>query len=345
MKKFFALVLAVVMVLAVTSSAMAAFTWNAGSSDTADTFANRYKIEVVKLANETGIIGTNKLIEAPGATAVNNASVYFYIRLTVTGAAAVPTDPAEAGDRDAVQMNAKADVTFTALNNVKTTNAFVNQTKVELKDLQNGVYYLDGAQAASNDGKLVFKLITGSLTNSDFSAAAFEGRVLDTATAKVYAKVYSKRPLDVEFQSSGYFIKVLSNGNVRFANKAETATPTNIVEFVRNSSSKQVTDVKVIIQESDGNFVDNLYTFLGFRAPDVTAGRIYMTDDNLRAAFGFDFKGESSITWNANSTAIILDPAIGVGIPKTGDNASVIGFAMVMIAVIGAAVAVKKVKA
>ena len=68
-----------------------------------------------------------------------------------------------------------------------------------------------------------------------------------------------------------------------------------------------------------------------------------MTNANLRAAFGWSYSQSDSITWNANSTPIILDPT--VGIPKTGDNASVIGFAMIMVAVVAAAVAVRKVNA
>ena len=75
----------------------------------------------------------------------------------------------------------------------------------------------------------------------------------------------------------------------------------------------------------------------------VAAREVYFTDSNMRTAFGFANKVSDSITWKANSTPIILDPT--VGIPKTGDNASVIGFAMIMVAVVAAAVAVRKVNA
>ena len=74
----------------------------------------------------------------------------------------------------------------------------------------------------------------------------------------------------------------------------------------------------------------------------VAAREVYFTDSNMRTAFGFANKVSDSITWKANSTPIILDP---IGIPKTGDNASVIGFAMIMVAVVAAAVAVRKVNA
>ncbi|MEA4970227.1 MAG: hypothetical protein VB051_06810 [Candidatus Pelethousia sp.] len=337
MKKIFASVLAAVMVLAVASSAMA-FSWGPGSGSTAESFSNRYKIEVVKLANETGIIGTNRLIEAPGATAVNNASVYFYIRLIVSGA---PSEP------DAIQENACADVSFTSLSVMNAGGGYTGgSSNISLASKGNGVYYYN-----VNTGD--FELITGSINNSVFSGAAIEARCLDTATAKVHAKVYSKRPFKVngtptEFQAGSYYILV-DGDNVMFADKAGATAGnvagTNCIKFVRNSSSRQVTDVVIMQATSDGNWVDNLYTYLGFRAPDITGGRIYMTDDNIRSAFGFDYKGEASITWNANSSAIILDPVVTVGIPKTGDNAGVIGFALVMLAAIGAAVAVKKVKA
>ncbi len=75
----------------------------------------------------------------------------------------------------------------------------------------------------------------------------------------------------------------------------------------------------------------------------VAAREVYFTNSNMRTAFGFANKVSDSITWKANSTPIILDPT--VGIPKTGDNASVIGFAMIMVAVVAAAVAVRKVNA
>ena len=98
------------------------------------------------------------------------------------------------------------------------------------------------------------------------------------------------------------------------------------------AGTKAVTDLMAWLDEG------NSKTF----RDAVAAGEVYMTDSNLRTAFGFAYKVSDSITWKANSTPIILDP---IGIPKTGDNASVIGFAMIMVAVVAAAVAVRKVNA
>ncbi len=68
-----------------------------------------------------------------------------------------------------------------------------------------------------------------------------------------------------------------------------------------------------------------------------------MTEKNLRTAFGYSYKVTDSVNWTATNYPIIVDT--NVGIPKTGDNASVIGFAMIMVAVVAAAVAVRKVNA
>ena len=102
---------------------------------------------------------------------------------------------------------------------------------------------------------------------------------------------------------------------------------------VKWAGTKAVTDLMAWLDEG------NSKTF----RDAVAAGEVYMTDSNLRTAFGFAYKVSDSITWAANSTPIILDPT--VSIPKTGDNASVIGFAMIMVAVVAAAVAVRKVNA
>ena len=328
MKKLFATVLAVVLVLAVASTAMAGFSWNPGSSGSAESFANRYKIEVVKLANETGIIGTNKMIEAPGATAVNNASVYFYIRLTVSGASADSPDD--------VQKNAKAKVTFTSLQGLR-------EFEGSISNLANGVYYYCLAISSESSSSTGWKTLADfGNPNSTFGLAVIEARVLDTATAKVYAKVSSARDLGSNVEYGGYRITV-TDGTVTFDNKKETTDAGyNAVVFTRESNGK----VTKAVATGDANFADNLYTYLGFRAADVEGGKIYMSNDNLRAAFGFDYKGESSATWNAYTAPIIMDPpTVGVGIPKTGDNTSAIGFALVMLALVGAAVAVKKVNA
>ena len=325
MKKIFAIALAVVMVLSIASVA-SAFVWDKPADQTAETFASRYQIDVVKLVNQTGIIGTNSMIADDNATAVNNAPLYFYIKLTVSGASAT--------NADAIQQNAKVNISFTSMSRANGT-ALNGVNEFDISDLGNGTYFFNVGDA----GAWFEPLTSANLDNSVFAKAVIEARCLDTDTAKVSAKVYSERPLSPAFKYGDYeihkkdgkvYFKLIENGHYASFNLGEG-------DKVLNYTNKDMTHKEL----------NDLFRFLD--AGDVEAFEaamdegVYMTDTNLRAAFGFAYSQSDSATWAANSTPIILDPT--VSIPKTGDNASVIGFAMIMVAVVAAAVAVRKVNA
>ena len=334
MKKIFAIALAVVMVLSIASVA-SAFTWAKPAEQNADTFASRYQIDVVKLVNQTGILGTNSMSADDNATAVNNAPLYFYIKLTVSGA--------DTANPDDIQQNAEVDVSFTSMNNADGT-AFPAVSGYDISGLGNGTYYFD-IDAATNGNGWFVPLTNTVINNSVFAKAVIEGRCLDTDTAKVEAKVYSERPFNGWFQVGSYWVNVDTNANtIQFAmDDAANGNP-RIVTFTRNADGL-ITNV--VYGAAGDNETMKLYEWLNngsateFRKA-VENDEVYMTNANLRAAFGYSYSQSDSITWKANSTPIILDP---IGIPKTGDNASVIGFAMIMVAVVAAAVAVRKVNA
>ena len=353
MKKLFAIVLAVVMVLSVASMAMA-FEW-AKPAEPADKFG--YKIEVIKMTSSTAAYGSASFNVDGNATAVNGAPVYYTIKLTV------PDLSKDSG----IRQNAKADVVFTSISGVETIKS------IELADLEEGVYYfyqpvrdaqLTGGVKVTGYSKKNPET-NGPLTAQPYvfqPVSAFRANILginytaetpayaklceDTDTAKVYAKVYSDRPFAANswFNVGPYDVAVATS-TVVFKEAADKAgTGTTVATFHRNADDK-VTKVDSVV---GGQELTKLYKWLNNDSADaiyaaIDKGEMYMTDANLRTAFGFTYKVESSITWKANSTPIILDPT--VTIPKTGDNASVIGFAMIMVAVVAAAVAVKKVKA
>ena len=334
MKKIFAIALAVVMVLSIASVAGAAFNWGPGTTQSAETFASRYQIDVVKLVNETGIIGSNRVLEDDNATAVNNAPVYFYIRLTVSGASDTP---------DAIQDHVEACVEFTSLANWD-GDPLSNEGYVDCTGLPNGTYYyVINPTGEGENGGWRYQPLTNDINNSELANAVIEARCLDTETAKVTATVRSRRPLVTgSLYSVGDFQFEVEAGN--FVNFFD-ADGKHIVTFTRNADGlvtgrKYPTNV-------DSDEVMKLYAWLNdgnantFMAA-LDNKEVYMSNDNLWAAFGFSYSQSDSATWKANSTPIILDP---IGIPKTGDNASVIGFAMIMVAVVAAAVAVRKVNA
>ena len=333
MKKIFAIALAVVMVLSIASVAGAAFNWGPGTTQSAETFASRYQIDVVKLVNETGIIGTNRMLENDSATAVNNAPVYFYIRLTVSGA--------DVDSPDAIQQNAKVDLSFTSLQ-----NAGFRDVTIDIDDLPNGTYYLN---VTPNTAGWFKPLTDATMENSVLGDAVIEARCLDTATAKVTAKVYSERPLVAaqRYEVGNFLFEVNDATNeVYFYKYDDERALVHIVTFTRNADGLVID--RDYADNVDSEDVMKLYAWLNdgnantFMAA-LDDKEIYMSNANLRAAFGFSYSQSDSATWNANSTPIILDPT--VSIPKTGDNASVIGFAMIMVAVVAAAVAVRKVNA
>lgn len=318
MKKLFAIVLATVLVLGIASSALA-FTWNQAPT-TSDAFG--YKVEVVKFTRSTGALGSGNYNADANATAVNGADVYYAIKLTVPDLAA----------DNATRENAKATVKFTAI------AGGYSYSGLDISGLSAGIYYYTNPSTAPADnGATAFKTIS-ELGNV---SPVYASKCQDTDTAQVYAKVVSERPLDQEFKAGSYYVTAPNSTSVVFADKASTATPTNVVTFTRDASSGKVSSVAVT--GSDAQFVAGLYDYLGITGADIAAGKIYMSDNNLRAFAGFAYKTESSATWKANSTPIILDPT--VRIPKTGDHASVLGFALMMAAIIAAAAALRKTEA
>ena len=325
MKKIFAIALAVVMVLSIASVA-SAFVWTKpADTTTADNFG--YSIDVIKFTRSTGELGSSYFNADDAATAVNGADVYFAIKLVVNNPST------------AVKKVAAAKVNVTAIDGWAK-----NEYTPTVKNLADGVYYF------GTDGEFhTIDWFKANALNMNHTAETpvFAARCLDTDTAKVAAKVYSKINLWKTYQAPAMLevgdYKVTFNKTPK-AVGFYTAAGAHIVNFYLNDDGL-VTKVET---GAAANELVKLYQWLNAGDADSIEAAIdnkemYMTDDNLLAAFGFNYSQSDSITWNANSTPIILDPT--VSIPKTGDNASVIGFAMIMVAVVAAAVAVRKVNA
>ena len=330
MKKIFAIALAVVMVLSIASVA-SAFVWTKpADTTTADNFG--YSIDVIKFTRSTGELGSSYFNADDAATAVNGADVYYAIKLVVDN----PSDD--------VKALAMANVSFTAISGME------NKT-VRLNKMGNGVYYYGvlGKKGSAGFYPIQDFVSNGLLMNATAETPVFAARCLDTDTAKVAAKVYSKIDLWDTYPS---IEKALSVGGFKVVfNKDAKAIgffaddDTRIVTFFLNGDSLVT---KADIYARSDNKLFELYRWLNNGDAQAIEAAInnkemYMTNDNLLAAFGWSYSQSDSVTWNANSTPIILDPT--VSIPKTGDNASVIGFAMIMVAVVAAAVAVRKVNA
>ena len=83
----------------------------------------------------------------------------------------------------------------------------------------------------------------------------------------------------------------------------------------------------------------DVFGFLGFEFAECD----YMTEAHFVKYFGTIGEISASYTWNAGS--VIVNP-VNPTLPQTGDNASIIGFAMIVVAMVAAAVVTfKKVRA
>ena len=307
MKKIFAIALAVVMVLSIASVAGAL--WEPTPADPATDF--RIQVSVDKYALETGTYGY-KYVATETITAANGADVYYVIKATL------PSNP------NAAEKAASITVKYDGIKGTSRT-----------WDVDNLYDYVAGADGGTiyYDGNGNWK--TSNSFVNDPGKVVVQARCFDTTTASIKVEASAKRDLKVDdgFEWKGYTV-YYSGTAIAFVKDGQKVRFTLGSDGLASYQSSSATT---------STFESNLFADLGFTAPELNADKIYMTETNLRNLFGFSYKVTDSVNWTATNYPIIVDT--NVGIPKTGDNASVIGFAMIMVAVVAAAVAVRKVNA
>ena len=320
MKKIFAIALAVVMVLSIASVAGAAFNWGPSTSVTTnENFGAQVTVE--KYALNTGTYGWNYVSDET-ITAANGADVYYVVKVVLTK------------DIDPADQEYALSVNYYGVDGTNFSGWVGGQ--------KGDVYYYNGT---------TWNKVNANTPIDDIVVRA---RCFDTADAKVSASITYDRDLTTAFSYGSYVVQASANkgGFVAFYkdNKATPAEATDLIaKFYRNNDG-------LVTKVEDGAGVNgvtaedvmNLYAWLNDGSATafqtaVNSDQVYMTNANLWAAFGYSYKSADEATWTATSHPIIVDH--NVGIPNTGDNASVIGFAMIMVAVVAAAVAVRKVNA
>ena len=306
MKKIFAIALAVVMVLSIASVAGAL--WEPTPADPATDF--RIQVSVDKYALETGTYGY-KYVATETITAANGADVYYVIKATL------PSKP------NTAEQAAEVTVKYDGIEGDSWTWPFAQLYAVTGNN--GGTIYYDGNGNWKTSNSFV----------NDPGKVVVQARCFDTSVASIDVEASAKRTLNVAggFEWKGYTVEY-NSGAIRFTKGKE------FIRFTLGSDGLASYDSS---SRTSSTFESNLFADLGFTAPELNAGKIYMTETNLRNLFGYSYKVSDSVDWTATSHPIIVDPT--VSIPKTGDNASVIGFAMIMVAVVAAAVAVRKVNA
>ena len=298
--------IALAVVMVLSIASVAGALWEPTPADPASEF--RVQVSAEKYALETGTYGY-KYVATETITAANGADVYYVVKLVI------PSNPNDE------ERNAKVTVSFDGIRG--TTESRTVQGILNDNGQEAGTYYYNG-----NKGEWV----PADTFVSNPGRVVVQATCYDTTTASIKVEASSQRDLEDKFEWKGYTVSYDGTA-ISFYKDGER------VRFTLGSDGLATFDQTT----STGLLPIVLFNDLGFTYEELMADKVYMTPTNLRNAFGYSYKVTDSVDWTATNYPIIVDT--NVGIPKTGDNASVIGFAMIMVAVVAAAVAVRKVNA
>ena len=154
--------------------------------------------------------------------------------------------------------------------------------------------------------------------------------VYKTSDSTAGVRFYTKSSGQVEniyvvLDSQVYAIHDYMGGNMSFVPE-NSARPIDDADTIR--------DVKAVL--------DDICGAMGFDY----AGDAYITDDLIRDNLGTIVEGSASLVYPSGYVQEIVTSDPGVNPPQTGDNASIVGFVMIAVALVAAAaVTVKKVRA
>lgn len=351
MKKLFALVLSLALVVAFAVPALATG-W--ASLDTAPVYKEIsiavYGLQVVANTSKVGSLYEELKTPYP---VVEGTELHFLVELTV------PYGNLTAATK-ALIAEKGLDVV------IDTTNMTINTTKTKL---------VGGGAASVNADKDV---ITETYTNPAYATktVVFQYEVWANANSDKEAKVVATAGFYNKWVDNGHEMKIFNaeakNVMTAYNNGDNFGVVTPSGDFVRFPVNGKQIDTKGIMindqwlittgsQNKEVDFYDvnnkvwasanattykevnaiyeEVFKFLGFKFAECD----YMTAAHFVKYFGTIGETSASYTWNAGS--VIVNP-VNPTLPQTGDNASIIGFAMIVVAMVAAAVVTfKKVRA
>ena len=331
MKKIFAIALALVMVLSL-SSAFAAFCVNPDWSCAADVcYTGHGKVEVIPYVKGNDCNTGNSWTPSTCAGAVNTEDVYYAIKLTVD---------AEADEKwweeAYVELEVKGMQTAFGVINGKSHNKFTNLDDLvkALSDdkatLEAGDYYFvaNGANVVLVKAK---DFVAGTTT-------LFTSNVKEAAKAKVCATLKSEYQSLVNVKVGDYIVNYMGN-HINVQN-GKTGDDYKSANFFLNAD-KKIEYVTYVVGSTTYTFnYDDGANFLSTDVAGVVKGyacapfnwlktvmnnfkfdfrTTCYTEKAFKANFGWKDKVESCFSWNSNVQAVV-DAECVVAIPKTGDK-------------------------
>ncbi len=206
-------------------------------------------------------------------------------------------------------------------------DAVVNASIGFYNIFKSGIMEIDNNMDGIND----FIVINNKTTNT--IPALGDGYIVDVCTstgASNYMYVFFPTSGDKVDKTRPILICANSTDGEFAITKSVVQNP----DFLKNNTyatAAQYNALKAVY--------DKVFKFLGFEYDEAN----YMTDAHFEHYFGTIMAQSQKITYPNGS--VIVNP-VTPGLPVTGDNASIVGFAMIAVALVAAAVVtVKKVRA
>ena len=195
-------------------------------------------------------------------------------------------------------------------------------------EFKNGIMEIDNNMDGIND----FIVINNKGTNKKIPALG-DGYIVDVCTStgtSNYMYVFFPTSDDKVDKTRPILICANSTDGEFAITKSVVQNP----DFLKNNTYANATQYNALKA-----VYDKVFKFLGFEYDEAN----YMTDDHFEYYFGTIMAQSQKITYPNGS--VIVNP-VTPELPTTGDNASIVGFAMIAVALVAAAVVtVKKVRA
>ena len=371
MKKFFAIALAMAMVLSLSTAF--AITWGNNNANTASPAAVTISvIKYIVLKDAANQPYYSRLDDA--AIVKADDKVAFQVKISIPSVGSLNnqfgTTAFHVGDTLSVKI---------AGTNLQHADTTLPYTPMIALSADSQTIYLQKAEGAPNGGVAPVPSLSGGDSGMYLDEADSYGAV----DLKINVRFICNLS-EISMYSNGDEFNVAQDsfaGSGTYAGPTYAVTSADYrgnaaVYFITQDGANDKTKVKEIYVKIDSNimkviktdgvyqcdgstgsastkfagddFLNKVLSVLGFSAYDVlSSGAIYMDITNWATNFGIYFNNSNNATYAPYTPVpIVVTPATTTTIPKTGSNASVIGFAMVALAVVAAAaVVLKKVRA
>lgn len=345
MKKLFALVLSLALVVAFAVPAMASG-W--ATLDTAKV-SKDITISVTGLETEPNTVGVGKLYEPLKANAnypvVEGTKLHFLVELTIPAYSKLSDANESLIDNVGLDLaieTTNMKITKASAGTVDDDNCCITETFGQsdcgetysyevwakaLSDEEAKVVATAGFYNTWKENEMKIYDANGDLAmvvttdDSEYKKATYFTVSSETADVTFYVlsngQVDADKSVTIEYDGTTYDITKSVVANPDFLNNGEYTGSYNTIKAQ----------------------YDKIFKFLGFDYDEAD----YITSRHFTQYFGTIGEISASYSWNAGK--VIVNP-VTPDLPQTGDNASIVGFAMIVVAMVAAAVVtVKKVRA